>query len=106
MSPIQYLPMVIDRLASRFHPLKIILFGSLARDKADTGSDIDLLVIFKELTGKRRDQTIQLISAVADLPIGVDCVVATDKELKDNHEKRYSILTAATKEGRVVYESN
>src|SRR5437868_3341490 len=33
------------RVAERFHPERIILFGSQAAGRADEGSDVDLLVI-------------------------------------------------------------
>jgi uncharacterized protein len=106
MSPLQYLPTVIERLVRRFHPGKIVLFGSCARNSAGEGNDLDLLVIFRELTERKRDKITQLMSMVSDLPVGVDYIVTTDEELEAEKEKRYSIISTAMKEGRVVYESN
>ena len=40
---------LIRRIAERFSPEKIILFGSRARGDAGPDSDIDLLVLFSEV---------------------------------------------------------
>jgi len=36
---------IAQRIASKFNPEKIILFGSYAKGTPDNGSDIDLLII-------------------------------------------------------------
>jgi predicted nucleotidyltransferase len=36
---------MVRRIVRRFHPVKIILFGSQARGMATADSDVDLLVI-------------------------------------------------------------
>jgi predicted nucleotidyltransferase len=105
MRPIQYLPTIIDRLVNYFHPGKIVLFGSCARSSTGEGNDLDILVVFKEIIGKKREKTTQIMATVSDLPVGVDCIVATDNEVKSETQKRYSIISAAMREGRVVYES-
>ena len=53
MSEVAESPAVLDdlvrRIAERFSPDKIILFGSRARGDAGPDSDIDLLVLFSEV---------------------------------------------------------
>ena len=44
----------VRRLVDKFHPEKIILFGSQARGTADNRSDVDLLVIYP-VKGNRRN---------------------------------------------------
>lgn len=39
------LDQIVNRLASAFHPDRIVLFGSQARGDTDGRSDIDLLVV-------------------------------------------------------------
>jgi predicted nucleotidyltransferase len=41
-------PELLNRVVDYFHPLRIVLFGSLARDEAGPDSDIDLLVILDD----------------------------------------------------------
>ncbi|MDE0086719.1 MAG: nucleotidyltransferase domain-containing protein [Candidatus Poribacteria bacterium] len=50
----EFISIMTDRIVREFDPLQIILFGSQARGDADPDSDIDLLVVFSELTDKRK----------------------------------------------------
>ena len=45
MVPKEVIDEVKARLVEKFHPQRIILFGSQARETADERSDVDLLVI-------------------------------------------------------------
>ncbi len=49
-----YLAEVIDRIVRKFHPVKIILFGSWARGSAREDSDLDLLVVLPKTEHKRK----------------------------------------------------
>jgi hypothetical protein len=40
---------IVDRIAARFSPERIVLFGSHARGDAREGSDLDLMVLFREV---------------------------------------------------------
>jgi len=50
---------LIQNIVEAVHPLKIILFGSYARDKENPESDIDVLVVMPEGVHCRR--TAQLL---------------------------------------------
>ena len=56
-----------ERIVRDFDPLRIILFGSHARGDPDKQSDIDLLVVFAELTDKRKTAVDIRVVALADL---------------------------------------
>lgn len=58
--------MMTERIVRHFDPLQIILFGSHARGDPDKQSDIDLLVVFAELTDKRKT-AVDIRVALADL---------------------------------------
>jgi uncharacterized protein len=45
---------MVRLIADRFSPEKIILFGSHARGEAGRDSDIDLLVLFREVDNPRQ----------------------------------------------------
>ncbi|MFA0731759.1 MAG: hypothetical protein BKPUNTRY_001299 [Candidatus Fervidibacter sp.] len=47
---------IAERIVERFHPQRVILFGSQARGEAHEGSDIDLCVVME--TGARQPQEI------------------------------------------------
>jgi len=58
-----YLSMIVER----FHPDKIILFGSQAYGQPDEDSDVDLLVIRRGITSER-DSNVEIRSAFDELP--------------------------------------
>jgi len=63
----EFISIMTERIVREFDPLQIILFGSQARGDADRHSDIDLLVVFAELTDKRKT-AIDLERALSDVP--------------------------------------
>ncbi|QQE66554.1 putative nucleotidyltransferase [Leptolyngbya sp. BL0902] len=102
-TPVPWLQVMTDRIVEQFDPLKIILFGSHARGDATADSDIDLLVVFAELTHKR-ETTIAIRSILADLPVAKDIVVTTPAEIKEYGDLVGPILRPALREGKVIYE--
>jgi predicted nucleotidyltransferase len=94
-----------QRLITRHHPKRIILFGSQAKGTAHEGSDFDLLVVFDRLETTRRKTATGILSTFSDLTQAVDCIVCTESDIKDEVEKQYSIIGMACREGRVIYEA-
>ena len=97
--------MMTERIVRDFDPLQIILFGSHARGDADEQSDIDLLVVFSELTDKRKT-AIDIRVALADVPMAKDILVSTPEELERNRPRIGSVLRHAQREGKVLYASD
>jgi predicted nucleotidyltransferase len=100
-----YLSEVVDRIVSKFHPLKIILFGSWARGSAREDSDLDLLVVLPKVEHKRK-AAIEVLRALNGLPITKDVVVTTPQEIKERGQVIGYILRPALEEGKIIYESN
>ena len=48
---------MVQRIVERFHPEKIILFGSHARGTAGPDSDVDLLVVMPVQGSRRKKAT-------------------------------------------------
>ncbi|MGH9372959.1 MAG: nucleotidyltransferase domain-containing protein, partial [Vicinamibacterales bacterium] len=94
---------MVDRIVSRFHPLRVIVFGSRARGTAHAGSDVDLLVVFADVKNKRQT-TIEIRRALGDLPLSKDVIVTTPAELALRGELVGSVLRSALLEGQVVYD--
>src|ERR1035437_9038931 len=69
----------VERLRERFHPDRIILFGSSARGTADDRSDVDLLVLMP-VRGSRRRLTLELDRALSGLGFARDIVILTPEE--------------------------
>ena len=85
--------------------MQIILFGSQARGDADQQSDINLLVVFAELSDKRKD-ALDIIRILSDLPAAKDILVSTPEELERHRPRIGSVLRYAQREGKVLYASD
>ena len=94
---------MIDRIVSRFQPLRVILFGSHARGTATAWSDIDLLVVLPSVHDNR-EATVAIRQTLGDLPVSKDIVVTTPDEVVRRSRLVGTVLRAALREGKVVYE--
>ena len=72
---------LVKRIVDTAHPLRIILFGSVARGTEDPESDIDVMVVVPD--GVHRLKTAQAIEvALSGFRLDVDVVVATPSDLE------------------------
>jgi predicted nucleotidyltransferase len=93
---------MVKRIVKRFHPEKIILFGSQARGNAGPDSDIDLLVVIP-VVGSIRERRLAVSLSVPHSPIPVDVVVTTPEDLAWRKDIVGTIEWPATREGKVLY---
>lgn len=103
MTPEAAIQTMVERIVERFEPTQVILFGSYARQTAIAESDVDLLVVLSAVTNKRH-LTVEIRRALADIPVAKDIVVTTPDEIARRGNVPGSILRAAVREGRVLYE--
>jgi predicted nucleotidyltransferase len=94
-----------QRLVDRFHPDKIILFGSQARGTADDRSDVDILVIGR-FEGERRRVALAMDRALGDLEYAFDVLISTPEEFEVDRLIPGTVSRYADKEGRVLYGSS
>jgi len=97
------LQQAVERIAERFYPEKIILFGSRARGQARPDSDADLLVVMS-VAGSKRQQAVQIDLALEGIPIPIDLVVVTPEEVQKYRDAVGTIIREAVWEGKVLYE--
>lgn len=93
---------MVIRIARRFKPDKIVLFGSHARGTAGPDSDVDLLVIMP-VSGSKRKTQIAIRCAVHDIPVAKDIIVATPQEAEQHRQIIGTLIQPALKEGRILY---
>ncbi len=98
-----YLSEVVDRIVRKFHPVKIILFGSWARGSAREDSDLDLLVVLPKVEHTRK-AAIQIGNSLSNLPISKDVIVTTPEDIEKYGKTVGYILLPALEEGKVIYE--
>jgi predicted nucleotidyltransferase len=94
---------LVRRIAERFSPDKIILFGSSARGDAGPDSDIDLMVLFSEVSDPHQRAT-ELYASLVDFPRPMDIVVSTSARFERYRNVVNTIYWPASREGRVLYE--
>jgi len=94
----EFISIMTERIVRDFDPLQIILFGSQARGDADQNSDIDLLVVFSELADKRKT-ALDILRALADLPVAKDILVSTPEEL-ERHRTRIGTALRPTRKAK------
>ena len=100
----QAVQQLVDRVVETVHPLRVILFGSAARNEASARSDIDLLVVMPN--GTHRRQTSQtLYRQIRGIGVPFDVLVATPKDLEIHRDNVGLIYRKVLQEGVEVYAS-
>ena len=94
---------MVDRIVASFNPSRVLLFGSHARGSAGEWSDIDLLVVMGDVTDKRQ-VAIEIRRSLGDLVVSKDIVVTTPDEIAQRGHIVGTVLHAAIREDRVLYE--
>ena len=101
----KFISIMTERIVRDFDPLQIILFGSQARGDSAPDSDIDLLVVFTELTDKRKT-AVDIGRALSDVPVAKDIIVSTPEELERSRTRIGSVLRYAQQEGKVLWKNS
>jgi predicted nucleotidyltransferase len=93
---------MVRRIAKRFDPDKIILFGSSAREEAGPDSDVDLLVVMR-VEGSRREKAVEIGVALQDIRVPKDIIVVTPEAFAWRQRVVGTIEWPAAHEGKVLY---
>ncbi len=91
---------IVSRL-SAYEPLRVIMFGSFARNESDDFSDIDLVII-KE-TEEEFFSRIRKVLQILNLKVAVDVLVYTPAEIQTMKEQGNALIETVLEEGIVVY---
>ncbi len=95
---------VVRRLCEAAGPARIILFGSQARGDAGEQSDVDLLVVQRDVLD-RHLEIVRLRDALRPLLIPFDIIVASQQQVADRGDVPGTVLHEALKEGKVLHDS-
>src|SRR5688572_9953810 len=79
LAPMSAIRRFARQIVERFHPDKIILFGSYAYGTPTPDSDVDLLVVMP--TRNQVEQAVRIDEAIADRGFPLDLLVRTPKTL-------------------------
>jgi predicted nucleotidyltransferase len=89
-------------VAERFHPDKIILFGSHAYGTPHADSDVDILVVMR--CRNTIDQAVKIRLAF-DLPFPLDIIVRTPYAMRWRLAEGDDFLQEIVSKGKVLYEA-
>ena len=89
------------RVAERFHPERIILFGSYAYGAPHADSDVDILVVMPARSELAQSVRIDL-ACEPNFPL--DIIVRTPKNMRWRLEEGDSFLREIVARGKVLYE--
>jgi uncharacterized protein len=91
---------MVQRIVNHLHPEKILLFGSVARNRARQTSDVDLIILKdSEKTFKER---MNILYAVLEREEDVDMFWYTNEELERMREET-PFIRNALKESEILY---
>jgi len=94
---------IVSKIAARFNPDKIILFGSYAAGNASNYSDLDLLVI-KDTDLPHHRRSFDIHKSLIGSMIPLDILVYTQKEFEQEKNEKTSFLSSAIKTSKLLYE--
>jgi predicted nucleotidyltransferase len=100
--PITVIRQYVRKVAERFRPAKIILFGSHAYGQPHADSDVDILVIMP--TRNEIDQAVRIDRDI-DPPFPLDLMVCTPKNVAWRLKEGDSFLCEVMAKGQMLYET-
>ena len=100
--PLKQIENIATKIAQRFDPIKIILFGSYAWGKPGPNSDVDLFIITE--TENTRKSAREVDGFLFDRDFPVDLIVYTPQGVKKSMMKGDFFVINVLKKGRVLYE--
>ncbi|NIR50201.1 nucleotidyltransferase domain-containing protein [candidate division KSB1 bacterium] len=96
---------ILTRLVQNYKPEKVILFGSLARGKVTEGTDIDLLVIKKDVPELGVDR-IRELERLVRYSFATDFIVYRPDEVEERLRIGDPFLKQIFEEGKVLYDAD
>ena len=99
--PMRLIRRFARQVAERFHPEKIILFGSYAYGQPHADSDVDILVVMP--ARNELDQSVRICLAI-EYNFSLDLLVRTPKNLAWRLNEGDSFLREVMTRGKVLYE--
>ena len=90
------------RIVAAANPVKVILFGSRARQTARSGSNVDLLVIERDPVAQHQE-SVRLRRLLRDFQVPIDIIVVGQSFADRYGDLPGSVLYPAFREGKILY---
>ena len=96
---------VVPTIVERFHPDRIILFGSRARGDHRPDSDLDLFIEMNvDPSVPPRERARRIRESFVPYPCAMDLIVYTPEESAYWREAAASLPAMVYREGKILYE--
>jgi len=95
---------VVRRILQVCVPQRVILFGSAATGQMTPDSDIDLLVLDRNVMDAR-EEAVRIRRALSGIPFPFDVVVMRPERFEETRGVIGGIAWPADRHGRVIYEA-
>ncbi|MCH8274065.1 MAG: nucleotidyltransferase domain-containing protein [Armatimonadetes bacterium] len=99
----EILEVAAQRLVDEFQPEKVILFGSHAWGRPGPDSDVDLLVILREVRSPITDLLFRARKCLRGLNFPKDILIRTRAEVERALRVPASLESAILRKGKVLY---
>jgi len=93
---------ITNQIIEKYQPLKVILYGSVAKEKANENSDLDFFII-KETKDDRIKRT-QKLASLIERNIPCDFLVYTPEEFEKRQSLGDFFIQDIISTGKIVYE--
>lgn len=93
---------IVQQIAAKFNPLKVVLFGSYAYGNPREDSDVDLLVIM-DFEASPTHQAVKILKEL-DYHFGLDLITRTPSNINKRLQMGDFFLKEITEKGKVLYE--
>lgn len=100
----EWVPVAVDDLVARYKPVRIILFGSVARGEEGADSDLDLLVVLDEVVPADRARLMGEMRFAIRAPVAIDVFVTDPEECERRRDVIGSMHYWPLREGEIAYE--
>lgn len=94
---------LVKQLVDKFHAEKIILFGSAARGEMSSDSDLDILIIKKDVPTRGIDRQMEVDRLIKRNGIALDILVYKPEELEAAIKLGDPFIKEILSKGRTIY---
>jgi predicted nucleotidyltransferase len=102
LTPQAAIDFMVKQIVKKFHPERVILFGSQARGEAGPDSDVDLLVVM-DFEGSAFEKGLEIQYALRHVLIPMDIIVTAPERFAWRKDIVGTIEWPASREGKILY---
>lgn len=99
----QELDLIVERLVAAYEPLRVYLFGSMARGDDHQDSDYDILLIVPDDAEEERRRSRMAYTVLWETGLAADVVVLTESYFEGRSKAVTSLPATVLREGRLLH---